>query len=177
MGLNLLGQGYDALFGGAPTAKKSGAFQNLGGLGGEYSSYLMDRLQTPAADSTQFKLGSEAIREQLSRSAGGARQRLGDTAVAGGWLDSGTVTRGAMDIDRAEIEAFSGALRDLILGLEDRRDRGVLPYLMGGSQESMGVQGMNINSALTQRGQSMSFTSDMLGLYDKAKSYGGSLFA
>lgn len=155
---------FDFFLGGSvPRAGASGAFQGLPQLGGELQKYLLQRLQTPATESQEFKLGSAGIRDALETVSGAARQRLGDTATASGYLDSGVVRRGLTDIDRAELQSFSGAIRDLILGLEDRRSQGVLPYLAAGSGEQLGVSGQNIQAALGQRSQNLQFIQSLLG--------------
>jgi len=135
----------DSLFGGTPQASPSGAFPGLGELGGEFQKFLMDRLKDPAG-SSQFKLGSQVIRDALSTSGATARQRLGDAATTGGFLDSGVTASGLLDIERGQSQAFASSLSELLLGLEDRRDQGVLQFLSQGAGENTSIQGMNLQS-------------------------------
>ena len=159
--LGLVGTFTDVLFGGVPGAKPSGAFPGLGTLGSEYQQFLLERLRQPASETTSFRLGSEAIREALGRSSRTARQRLGETATARGFFDSGAVLGMATDIDRAEMEAFGSSLRELVLSLEDRRTAGVLPYLSAGAGEASAISGMNIGAATARRGQDIGFVTDI----------------
>jgi hypothetical protein len=129
-------------------ADVSGAFPGLEDLGGEFSAFLQERLATPAEETKEFTLGSAAIRDALSGSSATARQRLGDISQTGGFLDSGAATRGLIDVERAEGEALGTALTNLLLGLEDRRTQGVLPFLGAGAGEQFNVNQLNIMSSL-----------------------------
>ena len=146
----------EGLFGGGDPGS-SGAFP-IGDLGGAMNEYLMQKLRTPAKDSTQFALGSQAIRDGISAQTATARQRFGDRATTGGFLDSGAVTSGMMDIDRAGTASYASSIRELLLGLEDRRAVGVLPFLQGASQEHMQRAQIDQQSA----NASMGFINDFI---------------
>lgn len=118
-------------------------------LGDDFRTFLQDRLNTPIQDTEQFRLGRESIRTGVEEIGGTARQRLGDTAATGGFQDSGAVGSGLREIDRAEIGAFAQGIRDLILGLEEQRTEGILPFLGGAAQENLGIAQFN----LARRGQ------------------------
>lgn len=133
----------DALFGDAPSIGVSGAFPNLPAVGGAYSDLLLERLQTPVTERSEFQLGSSALRDLLSQVSGEARMRAGDRALAGGYFDSGALSETLTDVDRAELQSFSSGIRDLILGLEAGRTEGVLPYLSGGAGEFYNVNAFN----------------------------------
>lgn len=154
---------FDILGGEDPrTLATSDAFQQLEPVGEAFSQLLLNRLQTRPEDTRAFGMLSESLREQLSRTAGAQRQRLGDTAQARGFLDSGAVFEGLADIDRAELEAFASGIRDILLGLEDRRTQNVLPFLSAAANESLGVGKANLQSELTQRGQNLDFLSGII---------------
>jgi hypothetical protein len=142
----------------------------LSELGEEYNKYLLELLREPVTETQQFELGSEAIRENLARTSAGARQRLGETAIAGGYGDSGAVLDASGDIDRAELQAFAAGLRDLLMGLEERRAAQVLPYLGLGVQENLGVEGVNIEAILAMKELSrkklQDTSSELRGWYD-----------
>lgn len=139
-------------FGDAPEAKPSGAFPSdrLKKLGGSYGDFLINRLNTPAEKTMQFYLGKQAIRDALDEQGATARQRLGDTAVAGGFLDSGGVLEGMTDIERAQAQAYAGEITNLLLALEDRREQNVLPFLSQGAGEAAQLSGLNIQSGMAQ---------------------------
>jgi hypothetical protein len=93
-----------------------------------------------------------------------ARQRLGDRAAAGGYLDSGAVGQGLSAIDRGEAAALAQQISALTMGLYDRQEMNVLPFLSQGAAEVQQVQGMNLQAALTQRGQDIGFMSTLGGM-------------
>jgi len=158
----------NAAFGRPPDEQfGSGAFaqDDLTQLGGEYADFLRERLRTPVTETERFRLGRGAIRDSLTASSATARQRLSDAGLAGGFADSGVMNRGNMDIDRAEMQAFSSSIRDLIMGLEDRRGAGVLPYLAAGSREHTQTTGINVGSQVAVRGQNQSFANAFVGMF------------
>ena len=91
-----------------------------------------------------------------------ARQRASDRATTGGFLDSGALATQFTDIDRGEIEAFSSAIRQLLLGLEDRRSEGILPFLSAAANEKLGVGTVNVQAQSATRGQNLNFLSDLI---------------
>ena len=152
MATGLFGGFTDLLFGkaGGPESQFPGSKE----LGSEFQKFLMDRLKTPVQDTEQFRLGRGAIRDATTDIAATARQRLGDAGVQGGFLDSGNLQlSGNLDIDRAELNAFGAAVRDLILGLEQQRVEGILPFLSGGQQ----AEGQQSGFELGLRGQNIDF--------------------
>ena len=151
-GFGLFGEVGTEIFGDAPKIKPSGAFP-IGTLGTDFQEFLSDRLNTPAAESEQFELGSKAIRDALTAQSATARQRLGDTANTGGFLDSGAVLQGQADIARVESQVFASELNNLLIALEDRREQNVLPFLSQGSGESVGIQSFNANAKLALQSQ------------------------
>lgn len=171
MGLfgNLIGD----LFGGdAPQIRGSGAFPRAGEVGESFVNLILERLETPAGESAAFEAGSSAIRDQLAKLSAARKGQIGERAVAGGFLDSGQVRESMTDIDRAELEAMSSALRDLFLGLEDRRDRNVLPFLSAASGESLAAQGANQQSELASQQLAQSLFGTAVGAVS-----GGGLFS
>jgi len=140
-----------------PTHK--GPFQNVDQIGREYSQHILERLQTPVEQSQAFFYGSKAIRDALSGQAATTRQRLGDTAAAGGYLDSGAVHQGNLDIARGESMAMSQAVNDLFMQLEDRRERDILPFLSAFAGASLEKRGQDV----AKRGQEFGFAGDVLG--------------
>jgi hypothetical protein len=151
--------------GGVREASPSGAFAGADELGPAFQQFLLGRLTGDVTDRREFAIGSQAIRDAISTSSATARQRLGDTAVTGGFLDAGSVRRGLTDIDRAEIGAFADSINKLILGLEQERTAGVLPFLAGASQESTGIQSLNIQGDIAARGQNLGFAQSIMGLF------------
>jgi hypothetical protein len=143
--------------------KKSGAFAKVDEIGGAFSDELL-KLLGPTGESQAFKSGSKLIRDQLGGASAAARQRLGDRGASGGFSDSGFINEGLSDIDRAEFSATSSALEKLILGIEDQKFSTVLPFLSGAANESLGVGTLNANSALTERGQTAGFLSNIAGI-------------
>ena len=163
MGFNF-GMGLDVLFGGAgPKAKRTGGFVNQEDLGESFSKFLQERLEGDVTDDPRFQQGSQAIRDALGNVSATQRQRLGDTSIAGGFRDSGVVDRGLGDIDRAEMQSFASAIRDLVMGFESERGEGVLPYLAGGAQENVNIFGLNQQRAAQARGQNMELFSSLFG--------------
>lgn len=150
MGFGLLDSVGGLLFGGVPSASRSGAFPGAKELGRAAQEYLLGRLQTPAAESMQFQLGSQAIRDSLSQSAGAARQRLGDLAVNRGFMDSGAVTAGMLDIERTQASTYASQINNLLLALEESRMNNVLPFLGAASSENTAIQGMNMQAELAR---------------------------
>lgn len=152
----------DVLFGGSPSAGLSGAFPGLGELGKEFSAFLLDRLKTPASETESYRYGTKAIRDALTATSKTARQRLGDTANTRGFLDSGAVYQGLTDIELAEAQSFAESVTALYLGLEDRREQNVLPYLSGGASESAQIQGINVQSSLSRDNLQAGLLTDLL---------------
>jgi len=147
--MGLLDPVTDLLMGSTPSASKSGAFpggEDIKKLGSSYLDYLYERLTTPATQTKQYALGSTALSEAVGNYGNAARQRLGDTAAARGYLDSGAVFDMLGGIDRAEIQSFAEGIRNLILELEDRRDANLLPYLSAAAGENANIQGINVQS-------------------------------
>jgi hypothetical protein len=140
-------------------------------LAGALHSFLLQRLNTPATESLEFSLGSDAIREGLDRSSATARQRLQDQAIATGNLGGGAVFAGLQDIQRADVESFATGLRQLILGLEQRRTEGVIDFLRAKSAEQLG----QVSADVAIRGQNLglfSSTADNIS-FGTAKGGGG----
>jgi len=135
-----------------------GPFQNVDQIGQRYSQHILDRLQTPVEQSQAFFYGSKAIRDALSVSAETTRQRLGDTAQAGGFLGSGAVQQGNIDIERGKAMAMSQSINDLFLQLEDSREQDVLTFLSGASGREMQIRQQNIE----KRGQNMALASSVI---------------
>ena len=154
-----LGRRQAELFGQRVRSGPSGAFQDVDVIGKGFSNLLQERLFTPTRRSEAFQQGSTAIRDALSAQSATARQRLGDTAQAGGFLGSGAAQQGSLDIARGESMAFSQGIQELFLQLEDRRERNVLPFLSAASGETLSVDQLNIQS----RGQDMDFAADIFG--------------
>lgn len=160
----ILGNIFDPLIGRGPsTAETSGGFQNLEGVGSAFSSFLLRRLRKDPSKTREFGFLREALRDQVEGFGAAARQRGSDRAISGGFLDSGQFGDQLAAIDRGEIAAFSGGIRDILIDLERRRTEGVLPFLAAGAQESLGVQGLESSNRLAERGQNFDFASDIFG--------------
>jgi hypothetical protein len=143
---SLFGSAFEGIFGGGDPGT-SGSFPDNRELGEAFQAFLLERLNTPPADTESFRLGSQAIRDAITTQSATARQRFGDAATTGGFLDSGALTSGLLDIDRAGSAAFASQIRDLLLALEDRRMEGVVPFLTGASGEHLGRAGLQQRSA------------------------------
>jgi len=176
IGAGIAGYGLvkDLFFNDSSRAGRSGAFPaswDLEGLGMDFNKFLQERLTTPVEQTKQFDLGSAAIRDQLTGLSATARQRLGDSASTGGFLDSGQVARGETDIARGEFQAMGEALTALILGLEGQRTDLVLPYLAAASGESVNIDQINAGVDTAARGQGLGFWASFLsGDSDKSAS-------
>jgi len=157
-GVAVAGLVSDLFFSKSGGGSSSGAFQNVSGIGMDFSEFLQERLNTPAEESIQFKLGSSAIRDALSAQTATARQRFGDSANTGGFVDSGAVNQGNLDISQAEFRAMGEAMTSLILGLEQQRTDLVLPFLAASSGESVNIK--QLNTAAT--GQRLDFWANFL---------------
>ena len=174
--------GVGEVFGDTPSAKPSGAFpkEQLEALGTGFGDFLLDRLNTPVTETETFDLGSQAIRDALSTQGATARQRLGDAANTGGFLDSGAVTGGLIDIERGQAQAFAQQMQQLILALEDRREQGILPFLSQGSAEStqIGIANAGFESAsqLQSRQQGHEVGMSFLGGGGGSSGGGGGFF-
>jgi hypothetical protein len=105
---------------------------------------MLERLNQPVEESEAFMFGSQAIRDALTGEASGARQGLGQAATSGGFLDSGSVIQGDIDIGQAKQIAMADAIQQLFVELEDRRERDVLPFLTGYSNRQLGLRGQDI---------------------------------
>ena len=142
---------------------KRGPFQNVGQIGQAFSTHMLERLRTPVEQSQAFFHGSKAIRDALTGEAAETRQRLGDTAAAGGFLDSGAVIQGDLDIARGKSIAMAQAVNDLFLQLEDRRERDVLPFLAAFSGRQVDMRGQDIEKRGQDRALAGSVFSSILG--------------
>jgi hypothetical protein len=152
----IFGDQFDFVFGRGPEdIQTSGAFQQTGKVGKAFSDLLLERLMQSPEETETFRRFRGALGDQISRQGGAARQRLSDALVTGGSFDSGVRFAGIEDIDRAGIETFGRELNQLLLGLEDRRTQGVLPFLGGAAQENLGVQGLESQNILMERFQNM----------------------
>jgi hypothetical protein len=103
-------------------------FQNIGDIAGSFSARLLERLNQPIDESQAFFFGSKAIREALAGESSESKQRLADLGAAGN-IGPAVAQEGNIAIDRARAQAMSGAVRNLFLQLEDRRDQGALEFL------------------------------------------------
>ena len=118
-------------------------------LARQLGKLLTERFRTPIADTQEFQFASAGLRDALSRVAGGSRQRASDAAVAGGFFDGGQGAgfRGQLgDIDRGELESFTGGVRDILLDISRRRTQDALGFLglASGAQtgnSQLGLQG------------------------------------
>jgi hypothetical protein len=134
---------------GTDKAKTSGAFghsKQQKQLGGNYADFLIQRLGQDPTESPLFSLGADLIRDTLTQQSATARQRFGDASVQGGYMDSGVVTEGLIDIQRNEDASYASELTKLLIAVEERREQNVLPFLSGASQEHLQVKGMNIQA-------------------------------
>ena len=149
----------DANLGANRSIQDQGNFPRSDRLGLEFSQFLRQRLDTPVSETEEFRLGAKAIGEGASGIAKRARQRLGDAGVSGGFLDSGNLQlSGNLDIDRAELASFTGAIRELLLNLEDRRTEGILPFLSG----AQGAFDARADRGVAKRGQNLQFAGSAL---------------
>ena len=160
-----MGQGLGAignlLFGDPGKAAHSGTFAGAGELGNEFSDFLLNRLNTPIGETDAFKQGSTMLRDQLSQAFATQRQRLGDTANARGFLDSGATIDAETDLARAELGQISQGLNQLFFALENQRTQGILPFLGLGNQEHLGISGMNVQSQTAARYQNAQFVASI----------------
>lgn len=141
-----------------------GPFQNVDQIGQKFSQRLMERLGQPVEESQAFFYGSKAIRDSLSIQSATARQRLGDSAVAGGFMGSGAVQQGGLDIARGESFAFSQGIQELFLQLEDRREQDVLSFLSAASGRELTFA----QQKLDKRGQNMALAGATIGAIGNA---------
>jgi len=158
----LFGAVGDSLFGKMDKAETSDSFQNLKSLGSSYSKWLLERMNTPTTELPEWAAGKGAIQDAVGQQGAAARQRLGDSGVTSGFLDSGQIVRGNADIARAEMTSFSSALRDLFMQLETSKYSGVLPYLSGGASENMGIETANLQGSLQARQQNIDYVMDFM---------------
>jgi hypothetical protein len=158
----LLGGLNDALFGAPPSIGRSGAFQNIKEIGGDLSEFLLDILTADVSESDAFQRGSAAIRDAISAQTATGRQRVGDTATAGGFLDSGALNTALVDIERGGIGSFAEQIRALIQSLEDRKFSFALPFLQAASGESVAVGTANLQADIAARGQDVGFYQQLL---------------
>ena len=147
-------------------ASHKGPFQNVDQIGQKFSQRLLERLSQPVEQSQAFFFGSKAIRDSLSVQSTTARQRLGDQAQTGGFLGSGAVQQGNIDILRGESFAYSQGIRDLFLQLEDRREQDILPFLAQASGRQLELRAQNIE----KRGQNMALAGAGLNAIGSAAS-------
>jgi hypothetical protein len=165
MGMGGFGAVGDLLFGSVSMNKTSGIFDGAQDLGGAFSDSLMERLTTPTEDTRSFNLGSAAIRDRLGGVAATQRAQLGQSANAGGFLDSGSVSEGLGAIDRAEMSSFGDSLTSLYLQLEENKFNNVMPFLGAASDEATQLKLGNQSAETAARGQNADFVGGTIGSF------------
>ncbi len=143
-------------------AEPSGAFQDVEGVGSDYSAYLRDILGGNLAGTERFGRASETIRDRLSDVTRTQRGRASQFAQNRGFFDSGALADMFGDIDRGETEKFAQSISELLFNMEEAGLNRIFPFLSGASQESLGIQGINIGSDQASRGQNLGFASSFI---------------
>ena len=111
--------------------------------------FLLERFQTPVTELPEFLQRREGLLDTLTRVSSGARQRLSNQAVAGGFFDSGARLEALGGIDVGEQEAATRGISDIIQDIERRKVSELFPFLGAASRESLGLSQL----LLDQRGQ------------------------
>jgi hypothetical protein len=100
-----------------------------GTVGKSWGDYLNNLYATPVDQTQPYISGSTAIRDALSREAGGAQDALGRATQAGGYYDSGARLAGLGDINRQKMFAYGQSLSQLLASLEHDRMSAAAPFL------------------------------------------------
>lgn len=123
----------DALFG-SPDAPPPSAY--AGELGQEVQGSIISRMRDPAG-SPEFMALATAIHENATRAAASSRQRLGQSLLERGALDSGAALSGLEGIERGKIESITQALNEALVGIHQTAVGQALPFLAGSDQATM----------------------------------------
>ena len=153
---------YDGFIGGGSGSSDIlDGFKWAGSIGDKVGVQLMGRAGKDPSTSMLFGQGEAAIRDSLTRTSATARQRLGDSAAAGGFLDSGAIDMGNADINRSELDATGSAMRELFMGIYESDMQNIFGYLGLNNQ----AQSANLQAMVQERGQNNDLLqSFMLGI-------------
>lgn len=162
MGFSPLDFAGDLLFGDAPKAKPSGAFPDTKQIGFQFGQIVREDLRQDIPSTPAYQIGANILRDAGATVAMTERQRLGERAQAGGFLDSGVVDTGLTDIGREELATFSRGLANLYLSLQDRRDALALKYLGMASGEHTAIEGINVQAQSARDALIGGMTTDLL---------------
>jgi len=132
-------------------------------LAQDLENFLSEQLNTPVTEGSQFQSLSTALQEQLAGLAKTQKQTAGEAAQTGGYADSGALLGQFGDIDRAQLEAFSSGLREIIQYLESKRTEDILPFLSAQAEEQLGKEAISAEAGSSRRLQNLSFISDIFG--------------
>ncbi len=125
----------------------SGAYPGYQDIGTAYQKILLDQLSQPYEQSREYAEIAHAIRDRMARTESEQLGQLQESAVQGGWYDSGARFGLTKDIMRGRQTAESMSLRDAIIAGYQSRLASAFPYLSAASNEYMTRMGYKVQGA------------------------------